>query len=80
MQCTVVVVYQHTFCNLYTLVMLPLRHAALLLPPSFRPAGLLLQATPHTQFFLHLCLPLTMVQHCAIYCTSSCLIYSFTLQ
>lgn len=37
---TAVVLHQHTFCNLYTLVMLPLRHAALLLPPSFRPAGL----------------------------------------
>lgn len=51
MQCTVVVVHQHTFYNLYTLVMLPLRHAALFLPPSFRPAGLLLQATPHPLFF-----------------------------
>lgn len=41
MQFTVVVVHQHTFCNLSTLlVMLPLRHAASLLPPSFRPAGL----------------------------------------
>lgn len=55
MQCTVVVVYQHTFCNLYTLVMLPLRHAASLLPPSFCPAGLLLQATPHPHFFTSVC-------------------------
>lgn len=86
MQCTAVVVYQHTFCNLYTLVMLPLRHAASLLPPSFHPAGLddvecfsfTANHTPPPS--LHLFLPLTVVQHCAIFCTSSCLIYSFTLQ
>lgn len=41
MQCTVVVAHQHTFCNLYTLVMLPLRHAASLLPPSLFPSVLL---------------------------------------